>query len=52
MEKLEISNSADRDMVAMILFRNNYTVKLIKEKPVGSTRAKTMLAYEKNEQTT
>lgn len=34
--KLKVSNAADRDQVVMILARNGYTVRQVKEKPAGS----------------
>ena len=45
--KLFIANKDDREAVAVILFRNGYTVRQKKVKPAGAKKAETILEVEK-----
>jgi|GEM_PF-4095051 len=47
--KLFIANKDDREAVAVILFRNGYTVRQKKHRPAGAKRAEIILEVEKHD---
>lgn len=47
MARIEVDKKEDREDLALILFKNGYTVKLAKEKPQGSSKIVYFVEYEK-----
>ena len=47
MARIEVEKKEDREALAVILFKNGYTVKLAKEKPQGGSKLVYFVEYDK-----
>lgn len=47
MARIEVEKKEDREDLALILFKNGYTVKLTKETPQGAKKSVYFVEYEK-----